>query len=476
MTDKKVEAPPPKLFISYSWTTPEHEEWVLNLATELCDSGVHVILDKWHLKEGHDSYKFMEKMVTDPEIKKVIMVTDKAYAEKADGRSGGVGTETQIISKEVYEDQSQDKFVAVIPNKDENGNAHVPTYYKSRIHIDLSDDDLYVKNFETLLRWIFDKPLYIMPEIGKPPEFLNESTAISLGTSAVFKRLIDALKNDKSYKYGTLNEYLDTFSRNLEKFRIQEYEGEYDDALLENIKSFLPHRNEFIQLLSVICQYSAQPESVQQLYKFFESLIPYLSKPESVNSWRESDFDNFRFIVHELFLYTIAAFIKNEHFNLISQFLDEKFYVKDTAGIATYSEFRIHLESLERRKKRLGLNRLSLVADILKDRCSGTGIDFTSLMQADFVVYIRSINQHHYWWPDTLVFAERFSGPFEIFSRASSKKYFEKIKPLIGVNSVSELAENLNSERKSSGSFSYGRGIFFRPEVLLGIDHLDQII
>src|SRR5215813_11139601 len=94
--------PNPKAFISYSWSSQEHERWVLDLATQLRESGVDVIFDKWDLKEGHDAIKFMEKMVTDPEIKKVIMVLDRTYAEKADGRKGGVGTETQIISPEIY--------------------------------------------------------------------------------------------------------------------------------------------------------------------------------------------------------------------------------------------------------------------------------------------------------------------------------------------------------------------------------------
>ncbi len=35
------------------------------------------ILDKWDLKEGHDAIAFMEKMVIDPSVKKVIMVTDR---------------------------------------------------------------------------------------------------------------------------------------------------------------------------------------------------------------------------------------------------------------------------------------------------------------------------------------------------------------------------------------------------------------
>ena len=36
----------PRTFISYSWSSPGHEEWVIDLATELQESGVHVILDK----------------------------------------------------------------------------------------------------------------------------------------------------------------------------------------------------------------------------------------------------------------------------------------------------------------------------------------------------------------------------------------------------------------------------------------------
>jgi hypothetical protein len=123
----------PKLFVSYSWSDAEHEQWVIDLATELRESGVDVILDKWDLKEGHDAVAFMEKMATDPEIKKVAIICDEKYAAKADGRAGGVGTETQIISREVYENQAQEKFVAVVCEKDENGKAYLPTYYKSRI-------------------------------------------------------------------------------------------------------------------------------------------------------------------------------------------------------------------------------------------------------------------------------------------------------------------------------------------------------
>jgi hypothetical protein len=129
----------------------------------------------------------MEKMVTDESVKKVIIVCDESYAKKADSRSGGVGTETQIISSEIYSSVSQDKFVAVIAEKNDEGEAHLPTYYNARIYIDLSYDELYAKNFEQLLRWIFNKPINVKPELGNVPAFLSETPTASLGTSAQFK-------------------------------------------------------------------------------------------------------------------------------------------------------------------------------------------------------------------------------------------------------------------------------------------------
>ena len=93
----------PKVFISYSWSSPEHEQRVLNIAKELVENGVDTIIDKWSLREGDDADAFMEQMVSDPDIQKVLIICDKMYSEKSDKRKGGAGTETQIISRKIYE-------------------------------------------------------------------------------------------------------------------------------------------------------------------------------------------------------------------------------------------------------------------------------------------------------------------------------------------------------------------------------------
>lgn len=66
------------------------------------NDGIDVVLDQWSLKEGNDTYVFMEQSVTDSTITNVLILLDPNYEKKADTRDGGVGTETQIISPEVY--------------------------------------------------------------------------------------------------------------------------------------------------------------------------------------------------------------------------------------------------------------------------------------------------------------------------------------------------------------------------------------
>jgi len=472
-----------KLFMSYCWCLPEHEQWVLELATELREAGVDVIFDKWDLKEGHDASAFMEKMVTDPEIQKVAIICDRMYMEKADGRSGGVGTETQIISPEIYEKEDQNKFVAIVAERDENGNAYLPTYYKSRIYIDLSDSDLYATNFEQLLRWVYDKPLYIKPKIGKKPSFLSETDLIHLGTSVKYKRALDAIRNNKEYAKGAIDEYFQTFVENLEEFRIYSVEDEFDDKVIENIDKFLPYRSEAIEIFLSIAHYRNTPEAWQQLHRFFENLIPYMDRPEGVSKWKESDFDNFKFIIHELFLYATSSLLKYECFDAVAHLIRHHYYVEKNSDygrdvMVPFTVFRSYMRSLEYRNKRLNLKRLSLRADLLEQRSKTSGIVFRQIMQSDFILFIRScfdtINNETYWgWhPETLAYIERHSSTFEIFARAQSKEYFDRVKCIFDIEDKQDFIPLFEAFKKNKLELPRWQFTSFNPEMLLGFERL----
>ena len=476
----------PKLFISYCWSSEEHEQWVLNLATELREVGVDVIFDKWDLKEGHDALKFMEKMVADPEIKKVAIICDRIYVEKADKRSGGVGTETQIISPEIYAREDQNKFVAIVAERDENGEAYLPTYCKSRIYIDLSESDLYATNFDQLLRWIYDKPLYIKPKIGKTPEYLSEIDSINLGTSLKYKRALDAIRNNREYANGALNEYFQTFVENLEEFRISNVEGEFDDKVIENIDNFLPYRNEVITIFLAVAQYRNIPEAWQQLHKFFENLIPYMDSPKGTIARMETDFDNFRFIIHELFLYVISSLLKYECFNAVAYLFRQHYFVEKNIDyninvMEPFTIFLKNMHSLVRRNERLNLNRTSLRTDLLKQRSKTSGIKFMQLMQSDFILFIRDCfdvikyQQQQAWWPNTLLYFERYNCTLEIFARAQSKEYFSKINCIFDIGEKKDFILLFEAFKKEELTIpSWG---FFpfkpNPEILLGFEKLE---
>ncbi|NDV80831.1 hypothetical protein D0T87_02410 [Bacteroides sp. 51] len=430
-----------KLFISYCWTDQDHENWVLTLAEELVENGIHVVLDKWDLKEGHDSYAFMEKMVSDPDIKKVLIISDKKYAEKANQRDGGVGTETQIISPEIYKNQKQEKFVALVVERDELGAPYLPIYYNTRKYIDFCNVENYADSFELLLRWVYDKPLYKRPPLGKRPAFLEEQSGISLGTSLMAKRIIAGIKEAKPYRFGALDEYLSSFSLNIERFRIDAKPEEYDDILIDRINSFTVARDEFIFICITLCQYSDDLR-IRRFHAFFERLIPYFR----LHRGYEHDNDIFKFIANELFLYYVAVLLKYEKFQELDEFLAKEYMEnEDSYGteLPAFLIFCNYLKSLGNRNSRLGLNKLSLHATLLKERCKHLEIDFNSIMQADYILFLRA--EHLYdtsytrWWPQTLIYAEYQRRPFEVFFRAQSQAYFDSLKDLLSFDNLSSF-------------------------------------
>ncbi len=474
--------PSQKLFVSYSWSTPEHEDWVLALAHQLSEAGVQVILDKWDLKEGHDANAFMERMVNDPSVTKVIMVSDKVYADKANGRAGGVGTETQIISKEVYESQNQEKFVAVLPERDEGGKPYLPTYYGSRVYIDLSDPSHYAENLEKLLRWIYDKPLHVRPEIGRRPAFLDDGSRVRLGTETSFLRALDAIKGAKSFAPGATDEFLLQFADHLQRFRLEPPAEvvTFDDIIVQSIDEFIPYRNQIIDLTRAVAQYAPTQEYGDKIHRFFERLIPYMSQPKEAGQWNEFQSDNLKFIVHEMFLYVLAVLLDNDRFDIVNQLLITPYYVPGRSeygkdATVTFGEFCKYTRSLEYRNQRIKLNRLSVRADMLSKRSEGSGVEFRSLMQAEFVVFLRSWltgDDYTSWWPETLLYSTNAYGPFEKFARSASQAYFNRFKTALGVPSVAKLVELLAFLEAHPDRIPKWQFERIKPRVLANADQL----
>ena len=448
----------PKVFVSYSWTSPEHEDFVLGLAERLMSDGVHVVLDKWDLKEGHDKYVFMEQMVTDASVAKVLVISDKRYTEKANNREGGVGTESQIISDEVYQKVNQEKFIPIVTQKDEDNNPYLPTILKNRIFIDLSADELFYGEYDKLLRNIYDRPALSKPKLGRPPSYITEDTPQSINTLHTFSSFKDAVAKGKITAKAMAYDFLEDFINSFEAFRITSNES-LDDKVINIIEQFKPYRDQFCEFLKLTCLHFDDEALVDDLLSFLEKVLSYEFPPKDMMSCNEQWFDSYRFIGMELFIYITAVLIKHRKFILLDILIEEKYYVSKPHDRGTYSftRFNSHLRSLdEQRNQRLGLNRISVTADLFHDRADVPGLSFDSIMEADFILCLRSIfasnNQLESWFPKTLVYKDRYHGAtFELFARAESPRYFQILKQILHVDSKKELIDKLEKAYEVHG-------------------------
>ena len=154
----------PKVFISYSHDSVHHKAWVLSLATKLRASGIDAILDQWELKAGDDLPLFMEKHISDTDY--ILMVCTESYVTKANSGKGGVGYEKMIVTSDLMKNIDSNKVIPIIRQK---GKSDVPTFLKSKLYIDMSNDELEEFGFDELIRTIHKSPLYKKPEIGQNP-------------------------------------------------------------------------------------------------------------------------------------------------------------------------------------------------------------------------------------------------------------------------------------------------------------------
>ncbi len=425
----------PKIFISYSWTTPNHEDWVINLAERLVSDGVDIVIDKWNLKEGNDKYDFMENMVKSADIKKVLIILDKKYSEKAEQRAGGVGTETQIISPKIYGDVSQEKFIPIVAEKDENGNAYVPTFLESRIYIDLSDDDKFEGNYEALLRNIYQRPAYSKPKIGNAPSYLFEESSITHKTSSLIRSFDNQISKSPKRINAILREFLEDFFQDLKGYSVN-LSGTGDivifgKAVHDNIISYTPLRNAFIIFLDKVFK-SELEFDIDIIIKFFEK-IPTLKDPQDErSSWSQNEFDNFRFFIHEIFLYTIAIGLKAERYKFVEEILYSGYFFQ---GRYDYQKEARRFEELyndvkifdQYYKQTYSKDFFSPMADLIIKRLP-ENMTIDDIINADLVIYYIAALENLRWFPITHVYRTRDNGKFEVFNRLVSQRHFEKLK------------------------------------------------
>lgn len=456
-----------RAFISYSWSSPTHVAWTVNLASRLLEDGVDVIFDKFDLKPGHDAYQFMESMVTDETVTKVMLICDQAYVEKANTRSGGVGTESQIISPEIYGKGSQDKFSALIIDEDEEGKPYVPVFFKGRIFIDFRQADKFEESYEELLRWLVNRPQFVKPKLGVVPEFILQTQPVATATQSRAKRAVEAVRQGISSAAGLLQEYGDALYAELKLLGPVERPDEpFDDTILSSVATMRPYLRQLAEVVAAATRFCEDDRVWQRILSIYEQLATLMRRDPELTRWNTHQFDAHKIVVHDAFLTLIALALEAERFDLVQMALIKAYFVREHSGAdrpstSDFTVFYQYVESLESRKRRLSLNRISLHADIFKEaHPSGSLPSFEALMQADFVLYLAANGprSNGRWYPFLLIYAsDRFS-PFPVFARSESSNYLERIAPIFGVRTGEEFRQiitDVQANQRSSRMFDH---------------------
>mgnify|MGYP002622682852 CR=1 FL=1 len=477
----------PKAFASYSWTNPKHQDQIRRWAEQLIADGVDVVLDIFDLKEGHDKYAFMERMVSDDEVTHVLVFCDRMYAKKADSRkSGGVGTESQIISREMYDKVRQDKFIPIVCEASETGEPCLPVFMRNRMYIDFSTPAAVNENWEQLVRVLYGKPIHQKPEIGKAPLYIAEEHHVP-ASSATFKlnALRQALINEHKQIAAYRRDFLDSCIKAADTLRIREQPNaeSFSQKLVDTFGKLTEVRNHLIDWVCLESECSEESVVTKEIIELFEKLLVLKGPPDGLTAFSRSWFDAHAIFAYELLLYTVASLIRTESFKVLNIILTTNYLRPDASqrsadsAFFTVDHFYAYSNAIREALEEPHHELLAPAVELIRRNANRHDIKFEELIQADLVVLlIAFLMPGMSWYPQTIYYVGH-SVTLPFFLKASRRGDFKKLATLAGVGDAARLREMVKKGMERLKVNEWGKLHYADTSITgaLNLEHLDTL-
>lgn len=471
----------PKVFISYSWAV---QDWTVKLATRLINDGIETKVDFWDLKEGNDKYKFMESMVADKSIDYVLILCDETYAKKANDRTGGVGDETVIISSELYGKSVQTRFLPLVLSKDENGDATVPIYIKSRIYFDFSNEEKYEDEYEKLLRHIYNEPLIPKPMLGNKPEWLKEN-AINISEITRFVDILHSSSND-TRKNIAISEFTQSFILKAKEFKVKTNPRiDIEKFCCETetiINEMKPLRDTYLDFFKelILSEKNILDFFCSFMENIYNKLLLLKINGNSYDSNDEAMLEIYQIFIWNIFVSSIAYLFHYERFTEIHEILCSIYFLidgvttLDSQKPETFLKFRYHgriFDSYYERKDRLFSKTAEIVSHQIKEPILTTEKFAQTdilLSQLSFALKTSKLNGWG-WFALSYVYSKDSDN---MWIKLSSKKYCQKILPLFGVKTIDEFKQLIKNNPVKE-RYGYSSSWTCIPRIPLGFRDYD---
>lgn len=165
----------PVVFISYSWDSEFHKDWVLNLSKDLRERyRVYTLLDRYNCG-GDDLVTFMTKGLQRAD--RVLIIGTPRYLEKLEkSNGGGAKFEDQIITISLYHEMDSQKFIPVL--REGSFSESFNQLIGNRVGYNLSDDVRYEEELQALAADLWGHPMNQAPTLGPKPNFTPMSQVL----------------------------------------------------------------------------------------------------------------------------------------------------------------------------------------------------------------------------------------------------------------------------------------------------------
>lgn len=170
----------PIVFISYSWDSDEHKQWVSDLSKDLREKfRVYTLLDQYN-RGGDDLITFMQKGLKRAD--RVLIIGTPKYKEKIEKQLGGAKFEDQVITIELYHNMGSSKFVPIL--RDGSFGDSFNELIETRTGYDMRNDTNYEKVLQELASDLWGCPMNAAPTLGPKPNFTPASQILQPSTAS----------------------------------------------------------------------------------------------------------------------------------------------------------------------------------------------------------------------------------------------------------------------------------------------------
>lgn len=334
---------------------------------------------------------------------------------------------------------------------------------KGRIYIDVSSDERYGEGLDQLLRLIYEQPFHEKPKLGGPPAFVTNSGASyvrELGAA------IRAIEEGKPSRQGLEAIFVKSLLAELDKLYVTPVGDDYDEGVYQAISATKGLRDQVADYAEAVAAFSGDdPNSLRSFSKLMEGLGEHFGPPATQGRYYPGWSDFYSYFALETLLIQTASLARHGRWKSLRRLLTTTYIVRDSQGQpkpANYSIFGGHFQSLdEHRNQRLQLNRVSVTADLLKERCSSDRVTFSELTEADVLLSLESVVRlgaepidgwPRYWSPRTTVYYS-YASKLPLFMRAADEEVRNGIRTAMGVAVGAELKEKLEIASKKLDGF-----------------------